>query len=44
MEIEVKESDIVERKADGRGRVAIGPDKAGKKVKLAIVEVEEADS
>jgi hypothetical protein len=43
MAIEVEESDTIKRKADGRGRVAIGPDKAGKKVKLAIVEVEEPD-
>jgi hypothetical protein len=43
MEVEVELSDMVERKADSKGRVAVGPDKAGKKVTLAVIEVEEPD-
>lgn len=43
MKIEVEVSDLVERKADAKGRVAVGPDKAGKKVTLAVIEVEEPD-
>lgn len=39
MNIEVAVSDLVERKADSRGRVALGPDKAGKQVTVAVVEV-----
>lgn len=44
MKVEVEVSDLVERKADGKGRVAIGPDKAGKKVTVAVLEVEEDES
>jgi hypothetical protein len=43
MEVEVELSDLVERKADAKGRVAVGPDRAGKKVTLAVIEVEEPD-
>jgi hypothetical protein len=43
MKVEVELSDMIERKADSKGRVAVGPDKAGKKVTLAVVEVEEPD-
>lgn len=43
MQIEVELSDLVERKADSKGRVAIGPEYAGKKVTVAVVEVEGAD-
>jgi len=43
MKVEVELSDLVERKADSKGRVAIGPEKAGKKVTVAVIEVEEAD-
>lgn len=43
MKVEVELSDMIERKADSKGRVAVGPDKAGKKVTLAVVEVEDAD-
>lgn len=41
MKIEVEVSDLVERKADSKGRVAIGPEHAGKEVTVAIVEVED---
>jgi len=43
MKLEVEVSDLVERKADSKGRVAVGPDKAGKKVTVAVVEVEDPD-
>ncbi|WP_161781668.1 hypothetical protein [Halorubrum coriense] len=43
MKVEVEVSDLVERKADAKGRVAIGPDKAGKQVTLAVIEVEDED-
>lgn len=43
MKIEVELSDMIERKADSKGRVAVGPDKAGKKVTLAVVKVETPD-
>lgn len=43
MKVEVELSDLVERKADSKGRVAIGPENAGKKVTVAILEVEESD-
>lgn len=43
MKIEVDVSDLVERKADSKGRVAVGPDKAGKQVTLAVIEVEDPD-
>jgi len=38
MEISVSVSDLVERKSDSKGRVALGPDKAGKTVTVAVVE------
>ena len=41
MKIEVEVGDLVERKADSKGRVAIGPDKAGKQVTVAVVEIED---
>lgn len=41
MKIEVELSDMAERKADAKGRVALGPDKAGKTVTVAVVEVKD---
>lgn len=38
VEIEVDPTNIVERKADGKGRVAIGPEYADKQVRVAVVE------
>lgn len=35
--------DVVEKKADSRGRVTLGSDYAGKSVQLAILEVEDSD-
>lgn len=43
MKVEVELSDMVERKADSKGRVAIGPEKAGKKVTVAVIEVEDSE-
>lgn len=43
MKVEVELSDMVERKADSKGRVAVGPEKAGKKVTVAVIEVEECE-
>lgn len=43
MNIEISVSDLVERKADAKGRVALGPDKAGKTVTVAVVEVADDD-
>lgn len=43
MQVEVELSDMIERKADSKGRIAVGPEKAGKKVTLAVIEVEEPD-
>ena len=43
MNIEVELSDLVERKADSKGRVAIGPEHARKKVTVAVVEAEDVD-
>lgn len=42
--IEVDATDIVERTADSKGRVAIGPDHAGETVRVAVVEtIDESD-
>ncbi len=43
MKVEVEIGDMVERKADSKGRVALGPENAGKKVTVAILEVEDTD-
>lgn len=43
MKIEIEIGDLVERKADSKGRIALGPDKAGKMVTVAVVEVAEPD-
>jgi hypothetical protein len=34
-------NDIIERKADGRGRVTLGTDFAGKDVQLAILDTSD---
>jgi len=41
MQVEVKATDVEEKKADDRGRVTLGAEYAGKTVTVAIVEVEE---
>lgn len=41
MQVEVELSDLVERKADAKGRVAIGPEHAGKTVTVAVIEVKD---
>jgi len=43
MKVEVELSDMIERKADSKGRVAVGPEKAGKKVTVAVIEVEDVE-
>lgn len=39
MKVEVKATDIEEKKADDRGRVTLGAEYAGKIVTVAVVEV-----
>ena len=39
MKIEVKATDVEEKKADDRGRVTLGAEYAGKRVTVAVVEV-----
>ena len=41
MKVEVSAKDIDERKADDRGRVTLGAEYAGKKVTVAVLEVED---
>jgi len=41
MQIEVSATDVEEKKADGRGRVTLGAQYAGKTVTVAVVEVED---
>ncbi len=41
MQIEVSATDIEEKKADGRGRVTLGSEYAGKNVTVAVVEAED---
>lgn len=42
MKISIEEIDIKEpRKADARGRVALGPEYADKKVRVIVVEAED---
>jgi len=41
MKVEVELSDMKERKADSKGRVAIGPEYAGKEVTVAVIEVSD---
>lgn len=45
-EITIDAAEIKERKADSKGRVAIGPDHAGDTIRVALVEVvdEQSDS
>ena len=41
MQVEVSATDIEEKKADDRGRVTLGSEYAGKKVTVAVLEVED---
>lgn len=41
MNVEVPVSDVDEYKADDRGRVTLGAEYAGKRVTVAVLEVEE---
>lgn len=41
MKVEVKATDVDEKKADDRGRITLGSEYAGKTVTVAVVEVEE---
>ena len=41
MNVEVKATDIEERKADDRGRVTLGSEFADKRVTVAVLEVED---
>jgi len=41
MKLEVKATDVVEKKADDRGRITLGAKYAGKTVTVAVLEVEE---
>jgi hypothetical protein len=41
MKVEVKATDVEEKKADGRGRVTLGAKYADKTVTVAVLEVEE---
>jgi len=41
MKVEVKATDVEEKKADDRGRVTLGADYAGKRVTVAVLEVED---
>lgn len=41
MKVEVKATDVDEKKADDRGRVTLGAKYAGKRVTVAVLEVEE---
>lgn len=44
MNLEISASDIKsEKKADARGRVTLGPEFSGKRVTLAVLEVEDED-
>lgn len=40
MQVEVKATDVEEKKADDRGRVTLGAEYADKKVTVAVLEVE----
>lgn len=41
MQIEVSLDDLMEASADGRGRITLGSEYAGKDVTVAILDVEE---
>lgn len=44
MKVYVESSDqIVERKADDRGRITLGNEYSGKEVQVAILDVEDGD-
>lgn len=43
MQVEISAKDVDEYKADDRGRVTLGADYAGKRVTVAVVEVEDED-
>lgn len=43
MKIEVDATDVDKRKADNRGRVTLGSEYAGKRVTVAVVEVEDGE-
>lgn len=41
--VEVDPVDVLERPVDSKGRVSIGTDKAGKVVRVAVIEIEDRD-
>ena len=41
MNVEVPATDVVEKKADGRGRITLGAEYADKNVTVAILEIDE---
>ena len=41
MNVEIDLEDMIERKADAKGRVAIGPEHAGKTVTVALIETDD---
>jgi hypothetical protein len=43
VEIEIDPVEIRERKADDRGRVNLGTDRAGETLRVAVVEVVESE-
>lgn len=43
MKLEVDATNVDKKKADGRGRVTLGSEFAGKTVTVAVVEVEECE-
>lgn len=43
MNLEITPGDLKDRKADSKGRVAIGPEYADKQVVVAVIDAEEND-
>lgn len=43
MEVELSPGELKDRKADERGRVALGPEFADKQVVVAVLEANDAD-
>lgn len=41
VEIEIEPTEIKERKADSKGRVAIGPEYSGQTVTVAVISTED---
>lgn len=43
MKVEVDPVDVIQKKADDRGRVTLGPELADKTVTVAVIETEEVE-